>query len=86
MAYAVIKTGGKQYRVEEGTTLLVERLRGDENGDPAAAEDAEPAEAPESSDNGDAVESKPRRRGRRGGRRRSRAKAGAEATEASSDE
>src|SRR5215210_879210 len=30
MAYAVIKTGGKQYRVEEGTTLLVERLRGDE--------------------------------------------------------
>src|SRR5919206_290508 len=30
MAYAVIKTGGKQYRVEEGTTLLVERLRDDE--------------------------------------------------------
>jgi large subunit ribosomal protein L21 len=30
MAYAVIKTGGKQYRVEEGTTLLVERLTGDE--------------------------------------------------------
>ena len=30
MAYAVIKTGGKQYRVEEGTTLLVERLREDE--------------------------------------------------------
>ena len=28
MAYAVIKTGGKQYRVEEGTTLLVERLSG----------------------------------------------------------
>jgi large subunit ribosomal protein L21 len=26
MAYAVIKTGGKQYRVEEGSTLLVERL------------------------------------------------------------
>ena len=26
MSYAVIKTGGKQYRVEEGTTLLVERL------------------------------------------------------------
>src|SRR5579875_44546 len=24
--YAVIKTGGKQYRVEEGQTLLVERL------------------------------------------------------------
>ena len=30
MAYAVIKTGGKQYRVEEGTTLLVERLTDDE--------------------------------------------------------
>ena len=30
MTYAVIKTGGKQYRVEEGTTLLVERLSEDE--------------------------------------------------------
>jgi len=30
MSYAVIKTGGKQYRVEEGTTLLVERLTADE--------------------------------------------------------
>jgi large subunit ribosomal protein L21 len=29
MSYAVIKTGGKQYRVEEGTTLLVERLPDD---------------------------------------------------------
>ncbi len=29
-AYAVIKTGGKQYRVAEGQTLLVERLTGDE--------------------------------------------------------
>ena len=26
MSYAVIKTGGKQYRVIEGQTLLVERL------------------------------------------------------------
>jgi large subunit ribosomal protein L21 len=26
MSYAVIKTGGKQYRVEEGQTLLIERL------------------------------------------------------------
>ena len=26
MSYAVIKTGGKQYRVSEGETLLVERL------------------------------------------------------------
>ncbi len=24
--YAIVKTGGKQYRVEEGTTLFVERL------------------------------------------------------------
>jgi large subunit ribosomal protein L21 len=29
MSYAVIKTGGKQYRVEEGQTLLVEKLPGD---------------------------------------------------------
>ena len=27
--YAVVKTGGKQYRVTEGQTLLVERLAGD---------------------------------------------------------
>ena len=27
--YAVVKTGGKQYRVEEGQTLLVEKLDGD---------------------------------------------------------
>src|SRR5437763_2074870 len=25
--YAIVKTGGKQYRVEEGQSLLVERLR-----------------------------------------------------------
>src|SRR5688572_14919961 len=30
MPYAVIKTGGKQYRVEEGQTLLVEKLPGDD--------------------------------------------------------
>ncbi|HEV7884347.1 MAG TPA: 50S ribosomal protein L21 [Solirubrobacteraceae bacterium] len=30
MAYAIVKTGGKQYRVEEGQTLLVERLPDDE--------------------------------------------------------
>ena len=29
-AYAVIKTGGKQYRVAEGQTLLVERLAAEE--------------------------------------------------------
>jgi large subunit ribosomal protein L21 len=29
MAYAVIKTGGKQYRVEAGDSLLVERLPDD---------------------------------------------------------
>ncbi|HEX2015492.1 MAG TPA: 50S ribosomal protein L21 [Solirubrobacteraceae bacterium] len=28
--YAIVKTGGKQYRVERGQTLLVERLTGDE--------------------------------------------------------
>ena len=30
MAYAVIETGGKQYKVEKGTTLLVDRLTADE--------------------------------------------------------
>ena len=30
--YAIIKTGGKQYRVSEGQTLLVEKLEG-EKGD-----------------------------------------------------
>ncbi len=29
MSYAIVKTGGKQYRVSEGQTLLVERLRED---------------------------------------------------------
>jgi large subunit ribosomal protein L21 len=29
MDYAIVKTGGKQYRVEEGQTLLVERLASD---------------------------------------------------------
>jgi large subunit ribosomal protein L21 len=28
--YAVVETGGKQYRVEKGTTLLVDRLKADE--------------------------------------------------------
>jgi large subunit ribosomal protein L21 len=28
--YAIIKTGGKQYRVERGQTLLVEKLTADE--------------------------------------------------------
>ena len=30
--YAIVKTGGKQYRVEEGQSLLVERLPGDVGG------------------------------------------------------
>src|SRR4051794_41087497 len=30
MAYAIVKTGGKQYRVEPGQYLLVEKLPGDE--------------------------------------------------------
>jgi ribonuclease G len=49
-----------------------------ENGDQAVAEPSSAAdgdETPEGQDEGDAVESKPRRRGRRGGRRRSAAKA-----------
>jgi large subunit ribosomal protein L21 len=36
--YAVVKCGGKQYRVEEGTTLLVDRMTGDEG----ASVDLEP--------------------------------------------
>ena len=28
--YAIVKTGGKQYRVEKGMTLLVERLHAEE--------------------------------------------------------
>ncbi|HTW12421.1 MAG TPA: 50S ribosomal protein L21 [Solirubrobacteraceae bacterium] len=28
--YAIVKTGGKQYRVQEGESLLVERLRADD--------------------------------------------------------
>jgi large subunit ribosomal protein L21 len=31
--YAIVKTGGKQYRVEEGQTLLVERLPVEAGGD-----------------------------------------------------
>ncbi len=30
--YAVIKTGGKQYRVEKGSTLRVEKLEGETGG------------------------------------------------------
>ena len=30
MAYAIVKTGGKQYRVEKGQSLLVEKLDADE--------------------------------------------------------
>ncbi len=30
--YAIVKTGGKQYRVQEGQSLLVERLRGASEG------------------------------------------------------
>jgi large subunit ribosomal protein L21 len=33
--YAIVKTGGKQYRVEEGMTLLVERLPAEEGADVA---------------------------------------------------
>jgi large subunit ribosomal protein L21 len=30
MTYAIVKTGGKQYRVEQGQSLLVERLPADD--------------------------------------------------------
>src|ERR1700735_3638518 len=30
MTYAIVKTGGKQYRVEQGQTLLVEKLVADD--------------------------------------------------------
>ncbi|HLJ57735.1 MAG TPA: 50S ribosomal protein L21 [Chthonomonadaceae bacterium] len=30
--YAIIKTGGKQYRVEEGKNVVVEKLEGDAEG------------------------------------------------------
>jgi large subunit ribosomal protein L21 len=33
--YAIVKTGGKQYRVEQGQRLLVERLPADEGADVA---------------------------------------------------
>jgi large subunit ribosomal protein L21 len=33
--YAIVKTGGKQYRVEQGQRLLVERLAADEGADVA---------------------------------------------------
>jgi large subunit ribosomal protein L21 len=35
--YAIVKTGGKQYRVEQGSSLLVERLRADEGAKVALA-------------------------------------------------
>ena len=37
MTYAIVRTGGKQYRVERGQSLLVERLPADE-GDKVALE------------------------------------------------
>src|SRR5436305_6639958 len=35
--YAIVKTGGKQYRVEQGQSLLVERLRASEGDSVALA-------------------------------------------------
>ncbi len=32
--YAIIETGGKQYRVEEGQAVVIERLRDHKPGDP----------------------------------------------------
>jgi len=36
--YAVIKTGGKQYKVKEGDTLRVEKLPGEKGGEVTLAE------------------------------------------------
>ena len=33
--YAIVKTGGKQYRVERGQQLLIERLAAEEGADVA---------------------------------------------------
>ena len=30
MTYAIVKTGGKQYRVEPGTSIVVEKIKADE--------------------------------------------------------
>ncbi len=30
MSYAIVRVGGKQYRVEEGQSILVDRMRADE--------------------------------------------------------
>ena len=38
MAYAVFKTGGKQYRVQEGDTLDIEKLEGEVDGEVQFAE------------------------------------------------
>ena len=51
--YAIVKTGGKQYRVEKGQTLLVERLPADEGATVAARADARAA--PTRSSFGDAL-------------------------------
>ena len=80
--YAIVKTGGKQYRVERGQSLLVERLRASD-GETVALEPLLLVDAPGAERDGSAstaggeelLESKPRRRGRRGGRRRSAGKA-----------
>ena len=74
MTYAIVKSGGKQYRVEEGQSLLVERLAADVGA-------TVPLQPLLFRGDDDALESKPRRRGRRGGRRRSAAKAESTASE-----
>ena len=45
--YAIVKTGGKQYRVEKGQTLLVERLPDDAGATVSLR--ADPASAPTTS-------------------------------------
>jgi ribonuclease G len=64
-------------KAEEDGTVEADAVQALADDAPAEAGTA-PAAADEASENGDALSSRPRRRGRRGGRRRSRAKAAAD--------
>ena len=67
----------KRTRPEEDGAIEAEAVKALTDEEPPEAGTA-PAAADEASENGDALSSRPRRRGRRGGRRRSRAKAAAD--------
>ena len=94
--YAIVKVGGKQYRVEKGDSLLVDRMSEDEG-----AKVARSAATATLVDGADVVDASPRangagerdgmedggtrRRGNRGGRGRRRRPAKSEAAGDSSD-